>query len=181
MTQTSALAQAIPGETGLSCCPNGFDDDGGGTCKPASTGTCQVVECGDADAEENNSRTFMGANWLASATLGVQALQVRFRAEDKGAAGSTGSPLSSTSGTPSPTSTGESTPSAGLSTGAKAAIGAVVPIAFSLLVLAMFFLYRSRKHNKLVERDDKAFAESKGYDDASPPVGVAMLTSGLPQ
>ncbi|KAK7187355.1 hypothetical protein DPSP01_002483 [Paraphaeosphaeria sporulosa] len=176
-TQTSGLTQGVAGETALSCCPNGFEDGGGGVCKPASTGSFAVVECGEADAEENESRTYTGGSWPTSATVDVPALRVRFRAQDKG---ETGTATGSGSGTSSSTnSNGGETGGRGLPTGVKAAIGAVVPLAFILLALAIFLLWRRRRHNKAVEQHEKAFAEPKGYSDTKPgvtgsPVGTSQ-------
>lgn len=173
-TQTSGLAQAVAGETALSCCPNGFEDGGRGMCKPASTGTFAVVECGEADAEENESRTYAGASWPARATVSVPALQLRFRAEDTRDASST--TTETASGTPSGTSSSGGKSGGGLSTGAKAAIGVVVPLVFILLALAIFLLWQRRRRNKAVDQHDEALAETKAYSDTS--AGVAGSTTG---
>ncbi|KAF2445568.1 hypothetical protein P171DRAFT_267900 [Karstenula rhodostoma CBS 690.94] len=186
-TQTSGLAQAVEGETALSCCPNGFEDGGSGVCKPANTGIFAVVQCGEADAEENESRTYAGASWPASATVSVPALQLRFRAVDASSTGSrttsaSTSASASASGTPSGTNTTEEEAGGGggLSIGAKAAIGVVIPLAFILLALGIFFLWRRRRHNKAVERHEEAFTEMKPYSDTTSP-NIIESTSGISQ
>jgi hypothetical protein len=179
-TQTSGLAQAVDGETALSCCPNGFEDGGGGVCKPASTGSFAVVECGEADAEENESRTYAGASWPASATISIPALQLRFRAEDLGDASTTGTATSSSTPSGSNTSGGDAGGGGGggLSPGVKAAIGTVIPLAIIMFALAAFLLWRRRRHNKAVALNEKAFAEPGTYSDTKPmAVGVTAGSS----
>lgn len=181
-TQTSGLEQSVDGETGLSCCPDGFEDGSGGVCKPASTGTFAVVECGDADEEENESRTYSGASWPASATVSVPALQLRFRAEDSSDSSASATGTATGSGTPSETSGSKGGGGGGgLSTGAKAAIGTVIPLAFIMLALAAFLLWRRRRNRKAVETNDKSFAETKDYPDAEPSVvGTSSIKSQHP-
>jgi hypothetical protein len=153
-------------------------------CKPASTGTFAVVECGDADAEENESRTYAGASWPASATVSVPALQVRFRAEDSGDARTTGTATSSSKPSGSNKDGGDAGSGGsggGLSAGVKAAIGTVIPLVFITLALAVFLLWRRRRHNKAVAQNEKAFAESGTYSDTKPnDIGAAAGTSHRP-
>ncbi|KAF1973377.1 hypothetical protein BU23DRAFT_568385 [Bimuria novae-zelandiae CBS 107.79] len=177
-TATSGRDQWIDGETALSCCPNGFEDGSGGTCRPASTGTFPVIECGEADAEENEFSTYTGASWPTSAPVNVPALQLRFQASDIGSASATVSSStvgSSTASSSISTLTGSTSPSSdstnrgesrgGLSTGAKAAIGTVVPLAVIIIALAAFFLLRRRKNKKTTGMHDSAFVEIKDYPE----------------
>lgn len=165
-TQTTGLEQSVDGETALSCCPNGFEDGGGGVCKPASTGTFAIVECGDADEEENESRTYSGARWPADATVSVPALQLRFQSSDLGSASATGTSTSTSTGTSSgtnkPTGTGANEGGAGgMSTGTKAAIGTVIPIALLAIALAAFLLWRRRRSRAIARQNEKPISEAK--------------------
>ncbi|KZM20118.1 uncharacterized protein EKO05_0007472 [Ascochyta rabiei] len=138
------------GETAIECCPQGFVGGTGGMCNPGSSGTTPVVRCGEADAEENVNLVYTAGSWPASVTARVTALQLRYQPTDiESSASLTGSSSGSTSA-----STGSSSPGAGnsvgggLSTGAKAAIGTVVPLVFILGTLAAFLLWRRRRHRK---------------------------------
>lgn len=158
-TSTSGGDQWVDGETALSCCPNGLEDGGGGTCKPASTGTFVVLECGDADAEENDLRTYSGRRWPETATVNVPVLQLRFQASDLGSTSSASSTSSRES--PSAGNNEQGSGGSGLSTGEKAAIGTVIPLALIVIALAAFLLWRRRKRNMAAARQDKAFEETK--------------------
>jgi hypothetical protein len=138
-------AQWTSGETGLTCCPAGFEGDGRGGCKVGSTGTYPVIQCGDADAEENENRVYTAGAWPATATVSVAALQLRYQASDVGSASVTGASPTGTSGTGSSSNGGGS---GGLSTAAKAALGTVIPLVFILGALAFAVLWRRRKQKK---------------------------------
>ncbi|KAF3040789.1 hypothetical protein E8E11_002481 [Didymella keratinophila] len=151
-TAADGATDWVDGETALECCPSGFVGGGGGLCNPGTSGTTPVVRCGEADAEENDNLVFTAGQWPASASARVTALQLRYQASDTGGTASiTGSATSGTG-----TSTASSTNSAGqgsgssggLSTGAKAAIGTVIPLIFILGALAAFLLWRRRKQKK---------------------------------
>ncbi|KAL6707199.1 hypothetical protein ACN47E_004746 [Coniothyrium glycines] len=143
-TQTSGSVQWLDGETALNCCPNGFESDGGTGCRQGNSGTWPVVECGEADAEENNLRTYTGGAWPAAATPSITALQLRYQGSDIGSASATSSSPSSTG-----SSTGNNVSGSGLSAGAIAAIATVIPLALIIGALAAFFLYRRRRNRKL--------------------------------
>lgn len=144
-TAADGAADWIDGETALECCPPGFMGGSGGLCNPGSSGTTPVVRCGEADAEENETL----GQWPASASARVTALQLRFQATDTGGtASATGSTTSITGTSTSDSSAGGGSGSRGLSTGAKAAIGTVIPLVFILGALAAFLLWRRRKQKK---------------------------------
>lgn len=135
--------QWVSGETGLTCCPPGFEGDGRGGCKIGASGTVNVVQCGEADAEENENRVYTAGQWPASVTAAVAPLQLRYRASDVGSASA--SP-GSTGGVGSGSGSGSS--SGGLSTGAKAAIGTVIALVFIIAALAFALLWRRRGQKK---------------------------------
>jgi hypothetical protein len=131
-------AQWVNGETALTCCPSGFEGDGRGGCRVSSSGTFPIVQCGEADAEENSNTIYTAGQWPTSATASITALQLRYQPSDIGSARA------------SPSSTNTSQPShhTGLSTAAKTAIGTVIPLVFILGALAFALLWRRRKHKK---------------------------------
>lgn len=135
--------QWVTGEKGLACCPAGLEGDGRGGCKIGNSGMWPVVECGEADAEENENRIYAAGQWPASATVSIPALHLRYQASDIGLPSATGSLQPSTAST-----TGSAHGSGGLSTAAKAAIGTVIPLIFILAALAFFILWRRRKQKK---------------------------------
>jgi hypothetical protein len=100
------------------------------------------VQCGDADAEENENRVYEAGQWPASATVSVDAL--RLRGAGSASASATGSSPTSTAGSSGNVGGG----GGGLSTAAKAAIGTVIPLVFVLGALALLVLWRRRKHKK---------------------------------
>jgi hypothetical protein len=83
------------------------------------------------------------------------ALQLRYQPSDVGSTAS----VSDTSTSTSTSSPGSETGSNALSTGAKAAIGTIIPLVFILGALAAFLLWRRRKHR------NHAAAVSKDMDD----------------
>jgi hypothetical protein len=139
-TASGAGDQWIDGETALSCCPSGFVGDNTGACSPGTSGTWPIVQCGEADAEENELRTYTAGSWPAAATAQVPALQLRFQATDTG--GAPAATSSSGSAKTSGSSNGKGT--SGLSTGAKAALGTTIPLVFLLGALTFFLLWRRR-------------------------------------
>ncbi|KAF3011221.1 hypothetical protein E8E13_011629 [Curvularia kusanoi] len=149
-TTASGASDWIDGETALECCPPGFVGGGGGICNPGSSGAMPVVRCGEADAEENENVVYTAGQWPAGVTAQVTALQLRYQPSDVGSSASataTGSgSLSTNTSTSGPS--GSSSGKQGLSTGAKAAIGTTIPLAFILFALAAFLLWRRRKHRK---------------------------------
>ncbi|KAF9693527.1 hypothetical protein EKO04_008237 [Ascochyta lentis] len=151
-TQTAAdgATDWIDGETAIECCPPGFVGGTGGTCNPGNSGTTPVVRCGEADAEENDNLIYTAGAWPASVTARVTALQLRYQPTDVGlsaSASGSGSGSASTSTNSSSSGSGRSS-GGGLSTGAKAAIGTVIPLVFILGAFAAFLLWRRRKHRK---------------------------------
>jgi hypothetical protein len=149
----------VDGETALECCPEGFVGGTGGMCNPDSRGTTRVVKCGEADAEENNNEVYTAGSWPASATARVTALQLRYQASDVGLSAGA-SATASGSGSTSLNSPGSGNGgSGGLSTGAKAAIGTVIPLVFIVGALAAFLLWRRRKHRKQAAGLSKDFAD----------------------
>jgi len=149
----------INGETALECCPPGFVGGAGGMCNPGNSGTTSVVRCGEADAEENENVVYTAGNWPASVTAQVTALQLRYQPSDVGSTASVSARSSSTSTNTSTSGPGSGTGNNGLSTGAKAAIGTIIPLVFILGALAAFLLWRRRKHR------NHAAAVSKDIDD----------------
>lgn len=153
----------IDGETALECCPPGFVGGAGGLCSPGTNGTTPVVRCGEADAEENENFLYTAGQWPASATARVTALQLRYQASDtRGTASATGSVTSSTSNNAASgtNSAGQGSGSGGgLSTGAKAAIGTVIPLVLILGALAAFLLWRRRKQRKAAAAIPKDIAD----------------------
>jgi hypothetical protein len=125
-------------EVELSCCPPGFEGDGRSGCRvKADSGRWNVVECGDADAEENENRVYEAGQWPATATISVDALRLR------GVGSANSSAPASTGG-----SNGNAGGGGGLSTATKAAIGTVIPLVFVLGALALLVFWRRRKHKK---------------------------------
>jgi hypothetical protein len=136
--------QWVTGETALTCCPSGFEGDGRGGCKVGNSGTFPVVVCGEADAEENNNRVYTAGQWPATATASITALQLRYQASDIGSASTTANSPNNTSGSgPS-----NNNSNGGLSTGAKAAIGTIIPLVFIIGAFAFALLWRRRKQKK---------------------------------
>ena len=139
----------IDGEVGLQCCPEGFQSDGGTGCRPGGSGSWPVVECGEADAEENTFKTYDAARWPASATPSISALKLRYQASDTGDARPTASSLM-----PGDTGSGNSGSGSGgkrddgLSTSAVAAIATVIPLVLIIAALAAFTLWRRSKKRK---------------------------------
>ena len=144
-THTTGVDQWVTGETALQCCPDGFVGDGGSGCRPGSSGSWPVVECGEADEDENELKTYSAAAWPSTAIASITALQLRYQASDIGS-------VSTTSGAPTSTGSngegGSGNGGGGLSTAAIAAIATVIPLVFIIGALAAFFLWRRRKHRK---------------------------------
>lgn len=182
--------QWLDGEKGLTCCPGGFEGDGRGGCKAGNSGSWPVVECGEADAEENENRVYTAGQWPASVTPSITALQLRYQASDIGSASATGSSAAAT-GSSGSGSGGGGGGGGGLSTGAKAAIGTVIPLVFILGALAFLLLWRKRKHEKeamaLTARnmaDEKATPPPASHqtspDVSKPTTGAAVAAAHPP-
>jgi hypothetical protein len=136
--------------------------DGGMGCRPGSSRSWPVVECGEADAEENEQRTYQGASWPASATPSITALVLRYQPSDVGSANPTASETgrTSSSGTRGGGKGGNGGGGGGLSTGATAAIATVIPLVFIIGALAAFLLWRRKSRNRKA-----AFFASKDLGD----------------
>jgi hypothetical protein len=166
-TQMSASSQNdgdrwIDGEVGLQCCPNGMVGDGATGCRPGSSGSWPVVECGEADAEENEQRTYNGASWPASATPSIIALQLRYQPSDVGSANPTASSTSaSETGAGGSEGSKDGGEGGGLSTGATAAIATVIPLVLIIGALAAFLLWRRKKNRKAALVAGKEHADEK--------------------
>lgn len=156
-TQTAANGEGsdnrwIDGEIGLQCCPDGFQADGRDGCRPEGSGRFPVVECGEADAEENELRTYDGGAWPATATPSITALHLRYQPSDTGG---TNSPTASSTEATSTGATSSQSPGGGsggdsgngISTGAIAAIATIIPLVIIIGALAMFLLWRRKKKN----------------------------------
>lgn len=158
-TAAAGVTDWVYGETAVECCPPGFVGGAGGMCNPGVSGTTQVVRCGEADAEENDRLVLTAGSWPASVTASVGALQLRYRDTDLGVSvgvtGSGGASEGTGMSTSSSDSGSGSTGGGELSTGAKAAIGTVVPLVFVLGAFAAFLLWRRRKHQKAALAVDK--------------------------
>jgi hypothetical protein len=181
--------QWVGGETALTCCPSGFEGDGRGGCKVGSSGTFPVVQCGEADAEENENRVYTAGAWPATATASIAALHLRYQASDIGSASATGN-LPSNTGSSSTRGRGSG---GGLSTGVKAAIGTIIPLVFIIGALAFFMLYRRRKQrnaaaalaakNLAYEKNTSPprsldLAQNTGYVADTKPSGFAAAATG---
>jgi hypothetical protein len=164
--------QWTKGETGLTCCPSGFEGDGRGGCKVGNSGTYPVVQCGEADAEENNNQIYTAGQWPATATASIAALQLRYQASDIGSASATNSPIT-TAGSGSPNNSNNN---GGLSTAAKAAIGTVIPLVFLLGAFAFALLYRRRKQKKAaMALAAKNMADEKAIPSSSSPYPTSFI------
>ncbi|KAF1940865.1 hypothetical protein EJ02DRAFT_455663 [Clathrospora elynae] len=146
-TQTSG-GDWIKGETALQCCPGGFDSDGGSGCRPGSGESWPVVECGEADAEENKMRTYVGVSWPAGVTASVGALQLRYQGSDVRSVNPTDSSPAETGRSGSGSESGEGGGEGGLSTGTIAGIAIAITLVLIIGALAAFLLWRRRKHRK---------------------------------
>ena len=179
-TQTDANGEGsdnrwIDGEIGLQCCPNGFQADGRDGCRPGGSGNFPVVECGEADAEENESRTYAGGSWPASATPSITALHLRYQPSDAGSVNptasgtATGASASNSGGSQGGGNAGANNSSGnGISTGAIAAIATVIPLVMILGALALFLLWRRRKKNKKAALASKHIGDEKDDDPTRP-------------
>ncbi|KAF2848978.1 hypothetical protein T440DRAFT_469723 [Plenodomus tracheiphilus IPT5] len=154
------LEQWIGGETALLCCPNAFEGDGGRGCRPRGSGEFVVTECGEADAEENEVRTYAGGAWPVTATASVEALEVRWQASDTGRTASSSVSETGAGGGGSGSSGG------GLSTGATAVIATVIPLVFLVGALAAFLLWRRRKNREINAGTDNFGGEEKNGRDS---------------
>lgn len=134
--------QWVIGETALTCCPPDFEGDGRGGCRVGNSGTWPVVQCGEADAEENKNLVYTAGQVPASVTPSITALQIRYQASDIGSASA--SPSSSGVGS----SGGGGEGGGGLSIGAKAAIGTIIPLVFIIGAFAFALLWRRRRQKK---------------------------------
>lgn len=191
-TAAEGASDWVDGETALECCPPGFVGGAGGLCNVGTSGTTPVVRCGDADAEENENVVYTAGSWPATVSARVTALQLRYQPTDLGQSSSatgTGSAGSSRS----PSNPGSENGSGGLSVGAKAAVGTVIPLAFLLGALAALLLWRRRKQRERAaalsknsmgghetkhsyeEVQQHNFTDSKG----TPAVAAPMTRNGL--
>ncbi|KAF1921725.1 hypothetical protein BDU57DRAFT_59849 [Ampelomyces quisqualis] len=173
--------QWVSGETALTCCPPGFEGDARGGCRVGSSGTYPVIQCGEADAEENNNFVYTAGQFPASATPSITALQIRYQASDTGSASApASSPSNSGSGSSNDTGGG----GGGLSTGAKAAIGTIIPLVFIISALAFGLLWRTRKQKKaamaLAAQNMAASPDAKGAATLAPGGATAYRTSDDP-
>lgn len=177
--------QWVSGETALSCCPPSFEGDGRGGCRPGTTGTFPILECGEADAEENENRIYTAGQWPAGAIASITPLQLRYQASDVGSASA--SPSNTASG---PSNGSGTRGNGGLSTGAKAAIGTVIPLVFIIGALAFALLYRRRKQKKAAmalaarniaeEKDTRPSGSiAAAYQSSSPDSKHANLAPGF--
>lgn len=146
-TAAEGASDWIDGETALECCPPGFIGGGAGMCNPGTSGTVPVVQCGEADADENESVVYTAGRWPVTASARVTALQLRYQPTDIGLSASVSATESMSTGT-STSSPGSGRGDEGLSVGAKAAIGTVIPLVFILGALTAFLLWQRRKHKQ---------------------------------
>jgi hypothetical protein len=161
--------QWVTGETALTCCPSGFDGDGRGGCKVGNTGTFPIIQCGEADAEENNNLVYTAEQWPTTATASITALQLRYQARDMGSASASVTSSTNTAGSdPS-----NNTNNRGLSTAAKAAIGTTIPLIFLLSALALALLWRRRKQKKAALA---LAAQNRANEKNIPPSSPTTLT-----
>ncbi|RMZ66034.1 transmembrane alpha-helix domain-containing [Pyrenophora seminiperda CCB06] len=128
----------VDGEVGLQCCPAGFQSDGQGGCRPGDSGSWPVVQCGEADAEENSLKTYDADKWPVFARPSISALKLRYQTSD------VGNSARPTASVPGETGSSDGKGAGGLSTGAIAAIATVIPLVLILAALAAFTLWRRR-------------------------------------
>lgn len=172
----------IDGEIGLQCCPEGFQADGRRGCRPGGSGSWPVVECGEADEEENELRTYDATSWPTSATPSVTALMLRYQPSDTGSAGMTASQASETgssatggSGSDNGNGIGSGgSDDGGLSTGATAAIATIIPLVLIIGAIAGFFLWRHKKNRNAAAA---LAAQNSGDEKAGPPSGSVAAAS----
>jgi hypothetical protein len=171
--------QWVDGETALTCCPSGFVADNTGGCSPGSSGTWPVVQCGEADAEEYESRTYTAGSWPTNATPRVTALQLRYQATDTGAVPSASSSIKSGHDD-------NGGGSGGLSTAVKAALGTAIPLFFLLSALAFFLLWRRRKNRNQASskgiEEEHLYPKSMPFETANHPrsPGLGLLSQPVP-
>jgi hypothetical protein len=181
-TAVATQTFAPDGEVELQCCPGGMEGDGPTGCRPGGRGSWPVVECGEADAEENEVSSYRGASWSVTATASITALQLRYQGSDVGGGSAT---ASSTSASAEESGAGGG---GGLSTGATAAIATVIPLLAIIGTLAAFLLWRrrtkSRKSALVALRglaDEKAGRPSASPTYASTPKAVAGAQHEIPE
>lgn len=181
-TAADGATDWVDGETAIECCPPGFVGGAGGICNPGTSGTAPVVRCGEADAEENENAVYTAGSWPATVTAKVTALQLRYQPSDVGlSASATASGSGSTTSSTNGSATGAGGNGGGLSTGAKAAIGTVIPLVFILGALAAFLIWRRRKHRKAAAAISKDFSderETKGSYEEVPQAAFVNTGSG---
>ena len=178
VTQTAGSGQGsddrwVDGEVGLQCCPEGLRGDGAMGCRPSGSGSWPVVECGEADAEENTLKTYDAAKWPASATLSVTALLLRYQTNDVGSSKPTASAPGETGASGSGNGgNGDS----GMSTGAIAAIATVIPLFFIIAALAAFTLWRRKKARRAALLASRNSGQEKAQRPSSSTDGTASHT-----
>lgn len=162
---------------GLQCCPEGFQGDGAMGCRPGGSGSWPVVECGDADAEENKLKTYDAAKWPASATPSITALLLRYQTNDIGTSKPTASASASVPGETGASGSGNGGKGdGGLSTGAIAAIATVVPLVLIIAALAAFTLWRRKKAHRAAILASRNPGQEKAQRPSSSTDGTADHT-----
>ena len=148
---------------GLQCCPLGFEAHGATACGIGAEGKWPVVQCGEADAEENELRTYDAAAGSAGAKPTVTALMLRYRSGDvEPGASETGNVGSASGG---------GGHGGGMSTGAVAAVATVIPLAVIVAAIVAWIVWRRKRRRShlapLNTSSEKGESSSDSMDDVA--------------
>lgn len=124
-----------------------------------------MVQCGDADEEENEIKMFEGARWPAEMKIEIPALMLRYRESDANATRPAGN-----SSVGSQNNNDDS--SGALSTGAIAAIATAIPVFVIATIAAAFLLWRRKRKRDAAALDAATVKTSRpsGSIDISSPI-----------
>ena len=145
---TDGDAEWIAGETAITCCPSGFEDrNSGGNCRWSGTNFLTNTPCtsGSSAAETGRASGQSTSSATRATTTQPYAKELRLRYQQSDL---TQLQQDDPTGNPSPDSTHGNK---NLSTGAKAAIGTVVPVVVIGLVVGLFFFWRLRRRRPNAE------------------------------
>jgi hypothetical protein len=157
---TNGDAEWISGETAITCCPSEFE---GRSCRWNGVNFHTNIPCVFSDSSEGTA-TISSQDQLTRPTLFAKELRLRYQQSDL-----TQLIQGKSTSCPSPNSRCEKE---GLSIGAKAAIGVVVPVMVIGLVVGWLFFRQRRKRRRNDERpgtnaSTDAMQHSKAELDAS--------------
>jgi hypothetical protein len=140
---TDGDAEWISGETAITCCPSGFGGwDASGRCRWEGSTTYSNTPCMSGNSAVKTA-TLSTQSTTSRPTLFASKLRLRYQQSDL---------TQPPQGTPNgPNDTNEN---GGLSIGAKAAIGAVVPIVIITLVIGLLVFRQRRNRRQSSERPE---------------------------